>query len=534
MQQQSSEVLVLWVDAICINQDDVSERNRQLTIMPYIFERAKLVVIWLRREGHIAPPLWPDPQKIAPFEMSAHTQQRQDQRLLFNYLMKICLNEYWSRLWIIQEIGKARKLIISFGSEFIDWQRFVDTIILPWPQTMEIMQDTEGSGGTRLPGTPFSHTVPWRLYYQLLNKYDGGHKLQNLLISHRQALCKEPRDKVYGLIGLATDCYAGFPMDYRKSLYEVWKDTVLFKNSDPEVHQGDILQFGKLVRDSLGGPGITTLKEVAEDAFLKMPQNGSRDRSPQDNNPTVLRIPARVVGRIVHLGPSYGQIMTDLSKTAEWRCNIQRHLPKAAQASVQEESDTFLELLENLDKSSLKTVSTCGFDVSWLPTKMPHGLFEQNIVPKDPDLGNESLLRNPPHHSIFGSPEFLPTSSAGRSRLFLLDNSIGEASVLDGTPLKKLDAPGNMGLGPSEASVGDYLCEILGVKRAAIIRRSKNKLGFIGTAGLARKAYHARKGAKCTLNGSSSPFNLPKFECPTPHEIIDLYLYVPLAYQLLD
>ncbi|ESZ94495.1 hypothetical protein SBOR_5143 [Sclerotinia borealis F-4128] len=499
-----------------------------------IYERAKLVVIWLRSDEHITHPVWPEPKKMAPFEMSEHTQQLQDQRLLFNYLMKICSNEYWTRLWIIQEIGKARKLIISFGSELIDWQRFVEIITLPWPQTMGNMEETEGPGGTRLPGTPFSHTVPWRLYYQLLNKYDGGHKLQNLLVNHRQALCKEPRDKVYGLVGLATDCYAGFPMDYRKTLYEVWKDTVLFKNSDTEVHQGDILKFGKLVRDSLGGPGITTMKEIFEDAFLKMPQKGNRDQSPNADNPTVLKIPARLVGRIVHLGPSYEQIMTDLSKTADWRLSIQHHLPTKIQASVQEESDLFLELLEGLDKCGLKIVSTCDFDVSWLPEKMPQGLSDPYVTSEKPDLGDKPLLREWPLHSSFHKPEFLPTSPANGARLFLLDNSTGETSVLDGKPITKSDAPRNMGLGPSVACVGDYLCEIVGIKRAAIIRRSKNKLSFIGTAGLAQQAHHTRKIVNPSPDRISSQFGLPKFDCPSPDETVKLYLYVPLAYQLLD
>ncbi|KAB8298739.1 hypothetical protein EYC80_000914 [Monilinia laxa] len=498
MQQQSTEGLILWIDAICINQDDILERNHQLKIIPYIYERAKLVVIWLRKEERLTPPVWPEPKKIAPFEMSAHTQQRQDQLLLFNYLMKICLNEYWSRLWIVQEIGKARKIIISFGFEVIDWQRFVETITLPWPQTMETVEQIEGP------------------------------------VNHRQALCQEPRDKIYGLIGLATDCYAGFPMDYRKTLYEVWKDTILFKNSDTEVPQGDILKFGKLVRDSLGGPRITTMKDVAEDAFMKMPQKGDLGRSPKENNPTVLKIPTRLVGRIVHLGPSYEQIITDLSKTADWRLNIQRHLSHNVQARVQEESDLFLELLEGLDKAGLKVVSTCDFDVSWIPMKMPQGLCEPNFLPKNPDLGNEPLLRDRPFHSTFAKPQFLPASSIDGARLFLLDNSIGETSVLDGTCITKSDPPGSMGLGSSVACVGDYLCEFAGIKRAAIIRRSKNKLRFIGTAGLAQQANQARKSTKVKLNEVSSPFGLPKFEHPTPDETVDLYLYVPLAYQLLD
>ncbi|THV46282.1 hypothetical protein BGAL_0398g00040 [Botrytis galanthina] len=520
LQQQSVTEYVFWVDAVCINQDDIAERNRQLTIMPYIYERAKLVVIWLRNDELISPPIWPDPEKISPFEMSGHTQQYKDQRSLFNYLMILCSNEYWKRLWIIQEIGKARKLTIFFGQELIDWQRFLETITLDWPYPAWITQGT-------MEENALSQTVPWSLYYQLRNKYDGAHKLQNLMANHRHALCKEPRDKVYGLVGLATDCYAGFPMDYRKTLYEVWKDTVIFRNSDLRIDQSDILKFGKLVRDSLGGPNITTMKEIADDVFLKIPQKPNFERHfGGESNHAPLEVPARLVGRIIHLGPSYVQIMTELSKTADWRLSIQNHLPDEIQPSVQEESDLFLELLEDLDETGLKIVSTCGPDVSWLCDRFPG----ENPDPLDRftkrEIENEPLFGNLSFHSSSERSEPLPPSPVKGARLFLLDKNVGNFLVSD--------APANMGLGPSAARVGDYLCEIDGIKKAAVIRRTKTKLSFIGTAGLAQKPQDARKRKNSTLKETSSPFGLPKFGNLTSDEMVDLYLHVPLAYQLLD
>ncbi|KAF7934970.1 uncharacterized protein EAE98_003015 [Botrytis deweyae] len=521
LQQQSATEYVLWVDAICINQDDVAERNRQLTIMPYIYERAKLVIIWLRNDENTSPPTaWPDPEKISPFELSGHTQQYKDQRSLFNYLMVVCSNEYWKRLWIIQEIGKARKLIIFFGQELIDWQRFVETITLDWPYPAWITQET-------MEENALSQTVPWNLYYQLRNKYDGAHKLQNLMANHRQALCKEPRDKVYGLVGLATDCYAGFPMDYRKSLYEVWKDTVIFRNSDTRVDQSDILKFGKLVRDSLGGPNITTMNEIADDVFLKIPQKSSLEQHLGVSNPTVLKVPARLVGRIVHLGPSYVQIMTELSKTADWRLSIQNHLPDRLQPSVQEESDLFLELLEDLDETGLKIVSTCGSDVSWFCYYFPGENAYPFDRPTNRDIGDESQLRNSSFHSSSERSEPLPPAPGKGARLFLLDKYDGYLPVSN-------DTLANMGLGPSAARVGDYLCEIDGIKKAAVIRRTKTKLSFIGTAGLAQKPQDARKSKNSTLEETSSPFGLPRFENLKNGVTVDLHLYVPLAYQLLD
>ncbi|KAH9206931.1 heterokaryon incompatibility, partial [Leptodontidium sp. 2 PMI_412] len=38
---------VLWVDAMCINQEDLKEKNQQLPLMRDIYLGAQMTVIWL-------------------------------------------------------------------------------------------------------------------------------------------------------------------------------------------------------------------------------------------------------------------------------------------------------------------------------------------------------------------------------------------------------------------------------------------------------------------------------------------------------
>jgi hypothetical protein len=47
-----SQVRTLWVDAICINQDDISERHDQVQKMSHIFRAAKNVLFWPGEEGN--------------------------------------------------------------------------------------------------------------------------------------------------------------------------------------------------------------------------------------------------------------------------------------------------------------------------------------------------------------------------------------------------------------------------------------------------------------------------------------------------
>lgn len=49
--RHSDETRVLWIDAICINQDDIKERNEQVKRMTNIYTLAERVVIWLGEES---------------------------------------------------------------------------------------------------------------------------------------------------------------------------------------------------------------------------------------------------------------------------------------------------------------------------------------------------------------------------------------------------------------------------------------------------------------------------------------------------
>jgi hypothetical protein len=45
--RQQDEERILWVDAICINQDDLNERSKEVKMMGSIYKNARRVVVWL-------------------------------------------------------------------------------------------------------------------------------------------------------------------------------------------------------------------------------------------------------------------------------------------------------------------------------------------------------------------------------------------------------------------------------------------------------------------------------------------------------
>lgn len=184
--QHRSEERVLWIDAICINQSDISEKNSQISFMPFIYTRAKCVLVWLgivnalseQESGAKASPVaW---RSIEPDPV----------------LRTLAENPYWRRVWIIQEVGLARKILVHYGTSQREWSALIKSF--------------RSNSETR-------DSLPIKLQKQIDEKYEDGHKLQALIENHRDSLCKEPRDHIYGFVGLGVDCQDGFPMDYGKS-----------------------------------------------------------------------------------------------------------------------------------------------------------------------------------------------------------------------------------------------------------------------------------------------------------------------------
>jgi hypothetical protein len=110
----------------------------------------------------------------------------------------------------------------------------------------------------------------WSIHHRLskgsraLNRYrkerlSSSHRLQGLLEDCERSVCWDPRDKVYGLLGLASNLGDEIiKIDYSRSLFEVYGDTIKFVYSTDhckqEVPAARLCRFSQLLQRSLGGP----------------------------------------------------------------------------------------------------------------------------------------------------------------------------------------------------------------------------------------------------------------------------------------
>ncbi|KAH8598385.1 heterokaryon incompatibility protein-domain-containing protein [Bisporella sp. PMI_857] len=479
----------LWVDAICINQSDVPEKNHQIGIMPFIYMRAKTVLVWLGapEDGTDQPLKWEETfGKSEKFTFMIQGAK--------NILYSLCDNPYWKRVWIIQELGLAKKLLVHYGAYTVDWMTFIKKI-----QSYHDLKES----------------LPVKLQKQLDEKYENSHKLQALIESHQDSLCKEARDHIYGFVGLAVDCQEGFPTDYGKSLYEVWKDVIRFKNAgqsdvlessfeEPEI---DTLRFGRLVLMLLGGPNIVTTDEVARDISPSLEvhqENGSGLEHGE------ILIPAQIAGKIVHLGPTYHEVMSNLKAMSSWRASINRYLQDNERPSAREESELFLELLEDAEEEDLNIVFPFDREIVCPIPETPECIERVNRDCNLIDADNSALSAD--SKSISKDPS-----------LFLLG---GVFDYGDGSA-------GKVGLAPANARVGDYVFLIDGIEKAIVVREEAGRVRVVGTAASAENRYLAREVKEGGLKREKR-FGTRSFKYKSIHRTdrLDLFVDIATAYQL--
>ncbi|KAK0620802.1 heterokaryon incompatibility, partial [Immersiella caudata] len=89
---------LLWVDAVCINQQDASEKFVQVANMRHVFANAQWVVAWLGPAGDGSDQLLSDIHRWSPF-LDREEEPPFNARALYSFFSR----DWWTRMWILQE-----------------------------------------------------------------------------------------------------------------------------------------------------------------------------------------------------------------------------------------------------------------------------------------------------------------------------------------------------------------------------------------------------------------------------------------------
>jgi hypothetical protein len=296
--------------------------------MPFIYRRAQKVLVWLD---------WPDPHERITAEHPIPSLAVVPSFRVLRFIASFCQSSYWQRLWIVQEVGQARDLEIHFREGCLSWADFITVL-------------QKHDRGAKL---------PLQLQKEREDKYGsytryGSYTMLNLMHNHEDKLCKDRRDKVYALIGLARDVIdSRYPVDHGTSLKQVYLDAIEYRNSDTSRSQHDILEFSQLARQLLG---VFIEQEKQTEALVnshilteKPNANGLSD---------TVRVSAKFLGRVVCLGPTVEAVLSNAKETERWTSLILKRCVKVDQEAASKENDFFLARLEDFFSNSQNVVET--------------------------------------------------------------------------------------------------------------------------------------------------------------------------------
>ena len=189
---KQNNISTIWADAICINQQDGIEKSREVTRMFAIYRTAQLVVVWLGLDTQ------PD-HDMQGLLMAVEDVERPASRLRpgvthdsdLPALDRLLSRPYWERVWVIQEVAAAKQARIFWGSYIFDL-RSLETLLRDRPSP------NDGQLSLR---NLAEKVISLRAACRAQHKP----RLMDILALTTSSRTSVLRDKVYGLLGLASD-----------------------------------------------------------------------------------------------------------------------------------------------------------------------------------------------------------------------------------------------------------------------------------------------------------------------------------------
>ncbi|KAJ3483504.1 hypothetical protein NLG97_g7289 [Lecanicillium saksenae] len=421
--------------------------------MRQIYFRASTVIVWLGKKYERYAEELPQLQlfgcegaaaTVTPEELESAGDAAESSSASSRLARELYEDEYWKRVWIVQEVGLAERLIVCFGTCVTDWVTFIRLLTVK----------NVGSNG------------PMKLNDLRQRRYEGSRDFLQLLREYRDAECEKRRDKVYGLVGLASDVHF-FPVDYRKSLFEIWRDVMIFANGHGLLAEDEIISVGGLVKYILMGAKCEPLDQMLRS--YKPAQQDAVALIEDPGSPQVFRVPAKVLGCVKNVSFRPDEIIDDPNKQEMWEQTVQRYYRKDA-GRAHAESDMLLRMI--LRSGSQDPTTACftySSGVQWTESVYTRDqmldIWVGNTINRLQEMSNGQASA-PESNKPLESP-------AETARLYQLECFFGRNDW-------------KMGIASAQVQLGDLICWVESSRMAVILRPRTDTYNFtfraVGTA----------------------------------------------------
>ena len=282
---------------VCIDQNNLAERGHQVRSMGDVYRQASSVWIWLGEETEASirafrllrniygspqfpkytsenSMTWSDDFVLRELRKTYGSVKRKDhekQKLAMADVFDVLERDYWSRVWILQEVVLAEKAFVHCGGCVVPWYEFwgpiealdarkevifrLGTSLDPhvtqskhfkrWAvallaalkgQYRQIFDLDQSTKDTLFPGhglaawTIHDLVGDYRAFWELTQTLNPW-SIVKLLQLTKTGKCADPRDRIYGILAIARDVEE-LEVDYDFSTTQVFIDVLeLFTDS---------------------------------------------------------------------------------------------------------------------------------------------------------------------------------------------------------------------------------------------------------------------------------------------------------------
>jgi hypothetical protein len=254
--RHSNAPRVLWIDAICINQQDLDERAEQVQIMGQIFSSASQALVWLGEESENDSDAFNIIRKLSCPNLLFKILMRSDWAgyAVIDYFNKVVLQsgcltqesidqlanlfsrEWFSRLWVVQEVGKSRSATVVCGKQALEWKYFQYVIFGLALNTTSLLALYQVKPESSTDGMVNA------LVMQTLH---DGHKIPpnfDMLYLGLRFDCTDSRDRIFALLGVFKEDCSLVP-DYNLDRREIYKRFTVAALREPRQPAISIVEF---------------------------------------------------------------------------------------------------------------------------------------------------------------------------------------------------------------------------------------------------------------------------------------------------
>lgn len=434
----------VWIDALCINQSDISERNAQVARMVDIYSLAQRVIAWLGPDSadgsHAMQALdFLGSQALTTVEnlviaTPEATERHWDHQTVLAYerdtwvaIAQLLNRDYFRRLWVIQEIQVAKEVILCCGKSLVSWDHFCNAVNFLYT-SQHLSQSLIPRMKLRLVKRLARMGPNYPIAWTLLNLVDGRG-------------CSDQRDLIYGLLGLLPGSFSSrIKPRYDLPVGNAYKEVVLAHIE--HVQRLDLFEACSLPRREQPGipswvPDFSAPPMVGREIGMQLAAGYSRcwveSRWEEQLQQDVLRVTGVQCARIA-----------DVKKPVTMSDNLFETLADVRALEP-----------EDLDTAPLYVTGE-SFRVAYAKTVAGNHLWERFPTLRFPDL--ETWLTQDSPNGLFGKcgKKGLPSAEAWDSHAKVTIQFSEERALrlLQGRRYFLTDK-GYIGLGPAGCEVGE-------------------------------------------------------------------------------